>query len=129
VAVVLLDGGPAMYVEIMQPLQPHSRDGAVVLADNIDPEDEGPYASWVRGPARGFASSSIVMKQGTEYSVWLDTCAQRAYRDGSTQARTLATGHTRLGLRQVHSGRRRRRGTDVPAADSPDSLALQMRAG
>ncbi len=73
VDVVLLDGGSAMYVEIVQLLLPHLRDGAVVLADNISPEDEGPYSSWVRDPANGFVSSSIMMKQGTEYSVWLGT--------------------------------------------------------
>ena len=62
-----------MYVEIVQLLLPHLRDGAVVLADNISPEDEGPYSNWVRDPANGFVSSSIMMKQGTEYSVWLGT--------------------------------------------------------
>jgi len=73
VDVVLLDGGPAMYVEIVRLLQPHLRDGAVVVADNIGTEDEGPYANWVRDPANGFVSSSIVMKGGTECSVWVGT--------------------------------------------------------
>ena len=75
VDVVLLDGGPTMYVEIAQLLKPHLRDGAVVLADNIKDgaEDEQPYAKWVRDPAHGFVSSSIVMKDGTEYSVWVGT--------------------------------------------------------
>ncbi len=73
VDVVLLDGGPAMYVDIVQLLQPYLRDGAVVLADNVEAgaEDEQPYAKWVRDPANGFVSSSIVMKGGTEYSVWV----------------------------------------------------------
>ncbi len=73
--VVLLDGGPAMYAEIVQVLQPHLRDGAVVLADNIEggAEDKHPYAKWIRDPANGFVSSSIVMKGGTEYSVWVGT--------------------------------------------------------
>ena len=75
VDVVLLDGGPTMYVEIAQLLKPHLRDGAVVLADNIKDGAEGeqPYAKWVRDPAHGFVSSSIVMKDGTEYSVWVGT--------------------------------------------------------
>ena len=73
VDVVLLDGGPAMYTEIIQLLLPYLRDGAVVVADNIEAgeEDTQPYAKWVRDPANGFLSSSIVMKGGTEYSVWL----------------------------------------------------------
>ena len=75
VDVVLLDGGPTMYAEIVQLLQPHLRAGAVVLADNIEAgaEDEQPYAKWVRDPAHGFVSSTIVMKGGTEYSVWVGT--------------------------------------------------------
>ena len=52
-------------------LSPRAVLPRVVLADNIDPEDEGTYAGWMRDPANGFMSSSIVMKQGTEYSVWL----------------------------------------------------------
>ncbi|TDI57439.1 MAG: methyltransferase [Acidobacteria bacterium] len=73
VDVVLLDGGPGMYLEIVELLVPHLRDGAVVVADNIESggEDEQPYAKWIRDPAHGFVSSSIVMKGGTEYSVWV----------------------------------------------------------
>ena len=77
VDLVLLDGGPALYAEIAQLLVPHLRDGAVVVADNIGPdaEDDQPYAKWVRDPAHGFVSSSIEMKGGTEYSVWVGTSA------------------------------------------------------
>ena len=75
VGVVLLDGGPALYAEIIQLLLPRLRDCAVVIADNIGggAEDAQPYAKWVRDPAHGFVSSSIVMKGGTEYSVWVGT--------------------------------------------------------
>jgi predicted O-methyltransferase YrrM len=70
---LLLGGGPALYVEIVQLLVPHLRPCAAVLADNIEAGGEGeqPYAKWVRDPANGFMSSSIMMKGGTEYSVWL----------------------------------------------------------
>ncbi len=73
VDVVLLDGGPSNYREIIQLLVPHLRDGAVVLADNIEEGniDDQPYAKWVRDPANGFVSSSIMMKNGTEFSVWV----------------------------------------------------------
>lgn len=72
---VFLDGGPALYTEILQLLLPHLRPGAVVIADNIenDPDDLHPYASWIRDPAHGFVSSSITLKAGTEYSVWVGT--------------------------------------------------------
>lgn len=70
---VLLDGGPGLYTEILQGLVPHLRVGAVVIADNIDgsADDLHPYASWVQDPASGFVSSSITLKGGTEYSVWI----------------------------------------------------------
>lgn len=70
--IVLLDGGPALYIEVLQLLVPDLRPGALVIADNID-DDLHPYATWVRDPANGFVSSSITLKGGTEYSVWVDT--------------------------------------------------------
>ena len=70
--IVLLDGGPTLYVEILQLLIPHLRPGALVIADNAD-DDLHPYAIWVRDPANGFVSSSITLKGGTEYSVWVGT--------------------------------------------------------
>lgn len=71
---ILLDGGPALYTEVLQVVLPHLRVGSVVIADNIedDPDDPHPYARWVRDPANGFVSSSITLKGGTEYSVRVD---------------------------------------------------------
>lgn len=74
--IVLLDGGPALYTEVLQMLVPHLRPGALVIADNID-DDLHPYATWVREPANGFVSSSITLKGGTEYSIWVDTTTRR----------------------------------------------------
>ena len=73
--IVLLDGGPALYIEILQLLVPHLRPGALVIADNVDDNDH-PYATWVRDPANGFVSSSITLKGGTEYSIWVDTTTE-----------------------------------------------------
>ena len=74
--IVLLDGGPALYVEVLRMLGPHLRPGALVIADNID-DDLHPYATWVRDPANGFVSSSITLKGGTEYSIWADTSTRQ----------------------------------------------------
>lgn len=75
VDLVLLDGGPALYLEILRLLVPSLRVGAVVIADNIaDVQADGephPYARWVRDPANGFVSNSVTLKGGTEYSVWI----------------------------------------------------------
>jgi len=75
VDLVLLDGGPASYLDVLRLLEPHLRPGAVVMADNIGSHIAGggdephPYAAWVRDPVNGFVSSSITLKGGTEYSV------------------------------------------------------------
>lgn len=74
--IVLLDGGPALYKEVLQLLVPHLRPGALVIADNMN-DCHHPYALWVRDPANGFVSSSITLKGGTEYSVWVDTAQVR----------------------------------------------------
>ncbi len=76
VDLVLLDGGPAMYTEILQLLVPRLRPGALVIADNMDDEHH-PYAKLVRDPANGFISSSITLKGGTEYSVWVGLPSNR----------------------------------------------------
>ena len=77
VDLVLLDGGPALYTDILQLLLPRLRSGALVIADNID-DDLHPYATWVRDPANGFVSSSITLKGGKEYSVWVGTSVEQA---------------------------------------------------
>jgi predicted O-methyltransferase YrrM len=74
---VLLDGGSALYTEILQLLLPRLRPGALVIADNMD-DDLHPYAMWVRDPANGFVSTSITLKGGTEYSVWVGTSTGQA---------------------------------------------------
>ncbi len=73
VDLLLLDGGPGLYLDILQLLIPCLRVGSVVVADNIEDskEEPHPYARWVRDPANGFVSNSITLKGGTEYSVWV----------------------------------------------------------
>ncbi len=73
VDLLLLDGGPGLYLEVLQMLVPHLRIGAVVVADNIEESvaDPHPYARWVRDSESGFVSNSITLKGGTEYSVWV----------------------------------------------------------
>lgn len=77
VDLVLLDGGPALYTEILQLLLPRLRPGALVIADNMD-DQQHPYVTWVRDPANGFVSTSIPFKGGTEYSVWVGTSVGQA---------------------------------------------------
>lgn len=70
--ILYLDGGPGLYLSVLKLLQPHLREGALVIADNVPTmdDDKNPYAQYVRNPANGYLSSSIEMKGGTEYSLW-----------------------------------------------------------
>ena len=70
--ILYLDGGPGLYLSVLKLLQPHLREGALVIADNVPTmdDDKNPYARYVRNPANGYLSSSIEMKGGTEYSLW-----------------------------------------------------------
>ncbi len=67
-----LDGGATLYLRVLKLLQPHLREGALVMADNvpITKDETNPYAEYVRNPTNGYISTSIEMKGGTEYSLW-----------------------------------------------------------
>ncbi|MCH8021791.1 class I SAM-dependent methyltransferase [candidate division KSB1 bacterium] len=69
---LFLDGGPSLYLSVLKLLQPHLREGALVLADNVPTtkNETSPYAEYVRNPTNGYISTSIEMKGGTEYSLW-----------------------------------------------------------
>ncbi len=66
-----LDGGPSLYLRVLKLLQPHLREGALVMADNvpITKDETNPYAEYVRNPTNGYISTSIEMKGGIEYSL------------------------------------------------------------
>ena len=69
---LFLDGGPSLYLSVLKLLQPHLREGALVLADNVPTtkNETSPYAEYIRNPTNGYISTSIEMKGGTEYSLW-----------------------------------------------------------
>lgn len=83
---LLLDGAPGTYLEILRLLTPHLRVGAVVIADNIAEalDDPHPYARWVRDPSNGFVSNSITVKNDTEYSVWVGKPGDDHRQPGTT---------------------------------------------
>jgi len=70
-----LDGGPGLYLSVLELLQSHLREGALVIADNVPTtkNEESPYAKYVRNPTKGYISTSIELKGGTEYSLWTGT--------------------------------------------------------
>jgi predicted O-methyltransferase YrrM len=71
VDMVLLDGMKDLYVPIIEMLAPHLRRGAVVLADNIFTfrKSLAPYRAHMRDIANGFQSVTLLLGDGTEYSV------------------------------------------------------------
>jgi predicted O-methyltransferase YrrM len=73
VDMALLDGMKELYLPILEMLTPHLRSGAVVLADNILTfrRSLAPYTAHMRDVANGFQSVTLLLGDGTEYSVRL----------------------------------------------------------
>ena len=71
---VLLDGWKELYLPMLQLLAPKLRPGAVVLADNIKTFRRAlaPYVNYVQSGRNGFASVTLPLADGFEYSVRLD---------------------------------------------------------
>jgi predicted O-methyltransferase YrrM len=70
---VLLDGWKDLYLPMLRMLAPKLRPGAVVLADNIKTFRRAlaPYVDYVQSGRNGFASLTLPLKDGFEYSVRL----------------------------------------------------------
>jgi predicted O-methyltransferase YrrM len=73
VDLVLLDGWKELYLPVLRMLGPKLRPGAVVLADNIKTFRRAlaPYVEYVQSGRNGFASITLPLKDGFEYSVRL----------------------------------------------------------
>lgn len=73
VDMVLLDGFKSIYLPMLKMLTPHLRRGAVVIGDNIFTFRRAlaPYVSFVQDPSNGFFSVTLLLGDGTEYSVRL----------------------------------------------------------
>jgi predicted O-methyltransferase YrrM len=70
---LLLDGWKEMYLPMLQMLAPKLRPGAVVLADNIKTFRRAlaPYLAYVQSGRNQFASVTLPVADGFEYSVRL----------------------------------------------------------
>jgi predicted O-methyltransferase YrrM len=73
VDLVLLDGWKELYLPMLRMLEPVLRPGSVVLADNIKTFRRAlaPYVEYVQSGRNGFASVTLPLKDGFEYSVRL----------------------------------------------------------
>ncbi len=74
VDLVLLDGWKELYLPMLQMLAPKLRPGAVVLGDNIRTFRRAlaPYVDYVQSGRNGFASLTLPLADGFEYSVRLE---------------------------------------------------------
>jgi predicted O-methyltransferase YrrM len=68
---LFLDGWKNLYLEVLKVVLPNLRPGAVVVADDLflEPEDVQDYLAFVRDPANGFMSVTLMNGEGREFSV------------------------------------------------------------
>jgi predicted O-methyltransferase YrrM len=70
-----LDGRKDLYLPILKLLEPKLRPGAVVLSDNINSfsKEVAPFLEYIQQPKNGFASSTLDLKDGMEFSIYQPT--------------------------------------------------------
>jgi predicted O-methyltransferase YrrM len=68
---LLLDGWKNLYLPVLQLVEPKLRQGALIVADDLDvfPETHAPYLSYVRSPGNGYTSVEIPIGDRLELSV------------------------------------------------------------
>jgi predicted O-methyltransferase YrrM len=71
---VLLDGWKDLYMPVIELLKPNLRKGSVVLADNIFTFRTSlrPYVEYMQNGQNGFASTTLHIADGFEYSVYIN---------------------------------------------------------
>jgi len=71
---LLLDGWKALSLPILEMLRPRIKPGSVVLADNIFTFRKSlrPYVEYMQSGENGFASTTLHISDGFEYSVCID---------------------------------------------------------
>lgn len=70
---LLIDGWPGLAHRVIELMAPQLRPGAIVVCDNVGhfPAEFADYLTFVRSPAKGFASTLLPLRSGTELSVRL----------------------------------------------------------
>jgi predicted O-methyltransferase YrrM len=70
VDVVLLDGAFSLYLPVLKLVEPHLRDGALVIGDNALEQSPG-YLAYVRNPQNGYLSLTLPFEagRGNEFTI------------------------------------------------------------
>jgi predicted O-methyltransferase YrrM len=63
VDLLFLDGAVSLYLPVLKLLEPHLRDGAVVIGENAVEQSPG-YLSYVRNPENGYLSLALPFQAG-----------------------------------------------------------------
>jgi predicted O-methyltransferase YrrM len=69
---VFLDGRKDFYLPVLKLLEPKLRPGAVVLSDNIHSfrKEVAPFLAYLQSPGNGFATSTLGLSDGMEFSIF-----------------------------------------------------------
>ena len=69
---VFLDGRKDLYLPVLKLLEPELRIGAVILSDNIFSfrKEVAPFLDYVQSAKNGFASASLKISDGVEFSIF-----------------------------------------------------------
>jgi predicted O-methyltransferase YrrM len=72
VDLVFLDGRKDLYLPVLRLLEPKLRPGAVVLSDNVFSfrREVAPFLEYVQSGKNGFASSTLNISDGMEFSIF-----------------------------------------------------------
>ncbi|MFF5566335.1 O-methyltransferase [Streptomyces sp. NPDC012623] len=65
---LFLDGWKNLCLPVLQLLEPHIAPGTLVIADDVDLADLGPYLDYVRDTANGYQSVTFPVEDGLEIS-------------------------------------------------------------
>ncbi len=67
---VMLDGAFTLYLPVLKLLEPHLKEGAIVIGENAI-EEAGGYVGYVRDPRNGYLSQSLPFEswRGNEFTV------------------------------------------------------------
>ncbi|QDL11971.1 methyltransferase [Brasilonema octagenarum UFV-E1] len=71
VDLVLIDGWPELALDVLKIIDPFIRPGGIVVSDNVNTFKEPlkDYVDFLQNPANGYRSSTLNLKDGTEFSV------------------------------------------------------------
>lgn len=60
---VLLDGWKELYLPVIKMLEPRLSTGALLIADNTEMAETGPYLDYVRDPGNGYVSVNFPVRE------------------------------------------------------------------